>query len=100
MVLNLYAVSPYDADSLFSEEALHRLELAQVPVSALEEVHNQLAEAIGIPYATYQFFGMWKFFHHKKMVSLPPTWRELLKVLRELGLEELSQQIEDYLSCE
>ena len=26
----------------------------------------------------------------------PPTWRSLLQVLTELGLQELSQQIEDY----
>ena len=30
----------------------------------------------------------------------PPTWRSLYEVLRELDLEELSQEIEEYLSCE
>jgi hypothetical protein len=32
--------------------------------------------------------------------ALPPTWRSLYQVLRELGLEELSQQIEEFLSSE
>ena len=30
----------------------------------------------------------------------PPTWRSLFEVMRELDLEELSQEIEEYLSCE
>ena len=34
------------------------------------------------------------------MTADPPTWVILHELLRELGLEELSQQIEDYLSCE
>ena len=30
---------------------------------------------------------------------LPPTWKSLLSVLKHLNLEELCQQIEDYLIC-
>ena len=32
--------------------------------------------------------------------TLPPTWRSLYQVLRELGLEEMSLQIEEFLSSE
>ena len=32
-------------------------------------------------------------------VGKPPTWRSLLEVLQELGLREMSHQIEKYLSC-
>ena len=31
---------------------------------------------------------------------LPPTWKSLLSVLKDLNLEELSQHIEDYLYSE
>ena len=98
-------MSLYDADSVFSEEALHRLELAQVPVvTALKKVPDQLAEAIGASADGYRYWDdavdLWIYGHGNWTSERSPTWRELYEVLRELGLEELSQQIEDYLSCE
>ena len=97
-------MSPYDADSMFSEEALHRLELAQIPiVTALKKVPDQLAEAIGASADGYGWddaVDLWIHGYGNWTSERSPTWRELYEVLRELGLEELSQQIEDYLSRE
>lgn len=36
----------------------------------------------------------------EKSPVLPPTWRSLYQVLRELNLKELSQQIEEFLTSE
>ena len=104
-------MSPYDADSEFSEEALHLLELAQFPMeTSLKNVADQIAAATGAAVQTVAWLGWrdavnawirgYRYSAGSETLKRPPTWRELCAVMRELGLEELSQQIEDYLSCE
>ena len=102
-----HAVPPYDADNVLSEEAFCRLEIAQVPVvTSLEKVPDQLAEVIGASRELTDGYGwedvvdLWVDGHGNWASHRPPTWRSLYEVLRELDLETLSQQIEDYLSCE
>ena len=34
----------------------------------------------------------------RRKEEYPPTWRSLYKVLKELGLEELSKKVEEFLS--
>ena len=100
-------MSPYDADSEFSEEELHLLELAQIPVeTSLLKVADQINRATGASIDAWLFgwreaVDAWiRGYSPGSEIQRPPTWRELFAVMRELGLGELSQQIEDYLSCE
>ena len=92
-------MSPYNPDSEFDKRSLYLLELAQVPVAtALAKGTDRFAEVIGVVKDYGGWTGVlesWQLYRPR-----PRTWRELYEVLRELGLEELSQQIEDYLNCE
>ena len=70
-------------------------------LTELDKQKQQLAIAIGVKeHSDRGYFGLIKDWIHGDNDWLPPSWRSLYKVLRELGHEELSQQIEDYLSCE
>ena len=71
-------------------------------MASLKAIHNQLTAHIGVSVAAYyrdpkehikQAFIMWK----SGRSCFPPTWKSLLSVLKNLNLEELSQQIKDYL---
>lgn len=61
-------------------------------VTSLAEIQEQLVAALGVrcSESVEDMMKQW----------LPSTWRSLYDVLRRLELEELSQQIEEYLSCE
>ena len=94
-------MSPYDPDSQFSRSALAKLEAAEMPVmTLLERIWERLAAAVGAgeddPSSFEGLLNDWL----SRRTSVPPTWRSLYGVLRELGLEELAREIEDYLSCE
>ena len=71
-------------------------------MASLKAIHNQLTAHIGISVATNcrdpeehvkQAIIAWK----SGRSHFPPTWKSLLSVLKKLNLEELSQQIKDYL---
>ena len=87
-------MSAYDSDIQFSNGALSRLEEAGIPV--LEKVDEKLAAAIGVR-NTSKVLEKWA--SEEFLSTRPPTWRSLYEVMRELDLEELSQEIEEYLSC-
>ena len=88
-------MSAYNPDSQFSKGALSRLEAAGIPVlTSLEKVDEKLAAAIGAQ-NTSKVLKKWA--SGEFLSTRPPTWYE---VMRELDLEELSQEIEEYLSCE
>ena len=87
-------MSAYDSDIQFSNGALSRLEEAGIPV--LEKVDEKLAAAIGVR-NTSKVLEKWA--SEEFLSTHPPTWRSLYEVMRELDLEELSQEIEEYLSC-
>ena len=95
-------MSAYDPDSQFSKGGLCRLEAAGIPVmTSLEKVGKKVAAAIGVHYNPYFNVNILEEWASMEMTSTrPPTWRTLYEVLRELDLEELSQEIEEYLSCE
>ena len=91
-------MSAYNPDSQFSKGALSRLEAAGIPVlTSLEKVDEKLAAAIGVQ-NTSKVLKKWA--SGEFLSTRPPTWRTLYEVMRELDLEELSQEIEEYLSCE
>ena len=81
-------MSPYNPDSQLSKGALSRLEAAGIPALTHDKLRKGLAAAIRVPNA-------------RGVPSIrPTTWRSLHEVMRELDLEELSQEIGEYLSCE
>ena len=99
------AVSPYDPDSQFSEDALSRLEAAGIPVLTSvweedKELQVAMATDIGHQLEDPSCELLEMIVYRKLSRTRPPTWRSLHEVLRKLDLEELSQEIEEYLSCE
>ena len=109
-------MSPYDPDSRFSMSALCRLENKGIQVlTSLGILQRQLMVAAKITFiakagseykklrsneskdAVEVIIRQWILGDNS---ALPPTWRSLHQVLRELGLEELSQEIEEFLSSE
>ena len=76
-------------------------------VSSLDDNHSQLMCASGVQLQEqdeYDFhiysglyveevFSQWSAGHSHR----PPTWRHLLEVLRDIGLLELSQQIDTFM---
>lgn len=93
--------SPYDPDGQFSFSALSRLEASGIPVvSQLEKNLVEVAATIGVPYCGPYCHRVIEQWIKSKETSYPPTWRSLYEVLRKTGVEDLSEQIEEYLSCE
>ena len=106
-----FLVPPYDPDGQFSMSALCRLENKGIQVlTSLAACHKKLTEAAKV---TFTGRANFEYKHSSSKLeivirhwtlgenpTLPPTWRSLYQVLRELGLEELSQQIEEFLSGE
>ena len=108
------AVSSFDPDSRFMSNVLSRLEAVmgiQI-VSALANIHSLLTTTSGVQRQTMfyrsghetnpqtdpgwyveEVFSQWSAGHSHR----PPTWRHLLEVLRDIGLIELSEQIEMYM---
>ena len=107
-------MSPYDPDSRFSMSALCRLENKGIPVlTALETLHRELVETAMVNFTEAAQNEYRKTQNPSDSVEivirqwtlgdspgLTPTWRSLHQVLRQLGLEELSQQIEEFLCSE
>ena len=113
------AVSSFDPDSRFISNVLSRLEAVmgiQI-VSALANIHSQLITSLGVQRPDYN--PDLDIYPHKYVTDVkelicpadyyvkevisqwsagcshrPPTWRHLLEVLRDIGLVELSQQID------
>ena len=93
-------MSPYDPDSQFTTSALSRLEAAGIPViTSLQNVDGKMANAIGAAHLS-SLDAMLEWWVSGGTSPVPPTWRSLYGVLRELDLEELAQEIQDYLGCE
>lgn len=104
-----FLVSPYDPENCFSMSALCRLEAAGVPV--VTSLARNLAQFIkvsgvildeGCPEQSAE--GVEEVIYQLAMGVMenprPLIWRSLYEVLRELGLEDLNQQIEEYLISE
>ncbi len=107
LLLNPHAhvVSPCYADEVFSKSALQKLEAAGFNVHMLlADVYSEfVVDAIGITADVRDEFSAEKsianvfdYWLTNDGLRRPPTWRSLLDVPCELGLGELSQQIEEY----
>ena len=95
------AVSPYDPDSRFNMNSLSRLEegVGIKIVTSLAEIPTQLAAVLGMKGREQEVeivIGKWE----SGQSQHPITWRSLLDILKELDLEDLSQEIEDYMHGE
>ena len=100
-------MSPYDPDGYFSVGALCRLEEAEIPLmTSLTRVYHKLVSVVLDKSSKQQLYLPTPLEHTKlamyKWVSgestYPPTWQSLYDVLRKLNLEELSEQIVEYLN--
>ena len=69
-------------------------------MTSLQTVSGKLEAAIGADHLSRFVYILLEWWVSGETSPVPPTWRSLYGVLRELDLEELGQQIEDYLSCE
>ena len=92
------AVTPFDPDSNFTMRALTLLEAAGIPV--MSTLNNHTGTILCIQYSVLpsglsseQLFHYWLTWGGK----LPPTWRSLLQIIRQLSLDELAYQVETYL---
>ena len=101
-----YIVSPYDPDSRFTMNSLYRLEAMGINVvSPLAEVNPEMISVAGISLDMPSQEGMSKTSCLELVIEkwengfshLPPTWRSLMRVLKELHLNDMNQQIEDCL---
>ena len=109
-------VSPYSPELEFPRNALTRLEAAmgiQI-VSVLAKLHSPFTSSSGVELQPHNKYGwvialpdpdeepaqyvvevvlQWSAGRSRR----PPTWRQLLTVLQDIGLVPLSQQIEEFL---
>ena len=94
------AVTPFDPNSNFIISALTLLEAAGVPVmSSLNNYTGRVQMILGILYLLPMGLSSEQLFHYwlTRGGKLPPTWRSLLQIIRQLSLDDLAYQVETYL---
>ena len=113
----IYPVATFDPDNKFISNVLSRLEAVMGVhiVSVLANIHYQLTTASGVQLQPQldkdgreielpdpqtapgqyveEVISQWSAGHSPR----PPTWRELLQVLQDIGQLELRQQIEAFM---
>ena len=114
-------VSSYDPDSNFKSDVLSRLEaLMGIQImSVLGNNHSQLTTSSRVKLRTREenYWGWYEALPDPQRAPVlyveevifqwfmgasdrPPTWKQLLEVFQEMGLRELSQQIEAFMRGE
>ncbi len=98
-----HVVSSYDPEMNFEPNDLARLEeLTGIQiVSVLSSNDSQLTASIGMG-KSLLILGVHHIFHEwcNGEGNRPPTWGQLLNVLEDIGLKELSQHIEEVMKGE
>ena len=92
------AVTPFDADSNFTIEIIDNLEVS-AGISLIEEL-VQLTPTAFPAVAGVDVKEMYDFILEEwesGRGSHPPTWTELFRALKEMGLSELAGRMEKYL---
>ena len=79
-------------------EALHSLAEASIPLmSSLNNYTQQIQSMICVPQVCANdlntLFGYWE----RGIAKTPPTWKNLLQIVRQLNLDDLAYQVETYL---
>ncbi len=102
-----HVVSSYDPEMNFEPNDLAKLEvLTGIQIkSVLRNNVSQLIASIGMDESSpfpLSMFGVRVIFHKwcNGEGNRPPTWRQLLNVLEDIGLKELSQHIEEVMKGE
>ncbi len=91
-------VTPFDADSHFTMRAIDNLEVS-AGISLIEELVQHTPTAfpavagVDVREMYNHVLGEWESGHG----SHPPTWTELFRALKEMGLSELAGRMEKYL---
>ena len=96
------SVTPYDPNSRFTTEALSRLTERGIPVLRflsinIKSFRHLLGFSEPVIYTHYNLalvLNSWM----RGFSNVPPTWRNLLLVIRQLNLDSLGQLTETYLS--
>ena len=91
-------VTSFNADNKFTMEALSRVEAAGIPlISSLNNYTQQIVTMFDLSSLSsldlITVLKIWSSCGEKA----PPTWRNLLQVIRQLHLDDLAQQVEAYL---
>ena len=94
-------MTPFDPNHNFTMSALSKVEVAGIPVmSSLNSFYGYIQFKLGFHCTTphnmssIQLLADWS---ARAQGELPPTWRSLLHIIRQLGLDDLGFEIEAYL---
>ena len=93
-------MSPFNQESSFSLRAVSLLESAAgIPVmTTLTDYTRYIQIFLGLAhYTNLDLNGLLNYWINN-VLWLPPTWRNLFNIIRPLGLNELAQRMETYLS--
>ena len=99
--LSYIAVSPFNGESSFSLRAVSLLEpAAGIPVvTTLTDYTRHIQIFLGLAqYTNLDLNGLLNYWI-SSVQWLPPSWRNLLLIIRLLNLDELAQRMETYLSA-
>lgn len=101
MTLKFITATHFNPDSHFNIKALHSLEEAGIHLlSSLNcDIYvKQIQMALGLGCSPILPLNtLFMFWIMGKMICVPPTWRNLLQIFRQLTLDELAYQAENYL---
>ena len=91
-------MTAFNADNKFTVEALSRVDEAGIPLTgSLNNYTQQILTVFGLSSLSsldlITVLKIWSLCGEKA----PPTWRNLLQVIRQLHLDDLAQHVETYL---
>ena len=92
-------MTPFDADSHFTMRAIDRLKVS-AGISVKEELVQHTSRTAFLAVAGVDVREMYNYILGEWASGRgphPPTWAELFRVLKEMGLSELAGRIEKYL---
>ena len=92
------AVTPFNPESNFTVEALYLLGEAGIPLmSSLNNYTWQICSMLGVPQFCGTDLNLLFIWWVMGKGAIPPTWRNLLQIVRQLNLGDLAYQVETYL---
>ena len=91
------AATPFNPESPFNMRALSLLEsVAGIPVMSTLSDYTQRIEGI-LGLVAFGHLDLNTLLNHW-ISNVPPTWKSLLLIIRQLNLDDLAQRMETYLS--
>ena len=94
-------MTPFDPDSSFTLRAVSLLESAAgIPVmTTLSDYTHHIKNILGLQMITSLDLKVVLYYWISGKPWLPPSWRNLLLIIRQLHQDELAQRMETYLSA-